>query len=355
MDLSGVTRDVVVPVRIDRSVQSGRVGRSGRRGPTPDEAKGPHWRCSSRGLYVPAHVDATRVDQRTVEAAAALPGEWGAVTGWAGLSWIESVWFDGTPWGGGPVRPVTLAVGGNRAIRPQPGIATSEERLLETDVILVDGVRVTTAVRSVCFEMRYARSLRDAVISLDMACFNDAVSLDEVAAYAATLSGWTGIPRCRAAIPLARENCWSPQEAGMRMCWEVDAGMPPPVCNVPVFGPDGRLLGTPDLLDPVAGVAGEYDSALHLTGQARSRDERREHLFRSHGLEYVTMLTGDAGDPTHFIRRLLAAYDRAADIPASRRRWTIEPPGWWRDTTTVEARRALDADTRRRLLAHRAA
>lgn len=346
MDLSGVTRDVVVPVPVDRS---------GRGGPTPDQARGPRWRRSSRGLYVPADADLNQPDQQIVEAAAALPGEWGGVTGWAGLAWQRSAWFDGTPWGGGHPAPVTLAVGGNRAIRPQAGFATSEERLLDSDVIVVDGVRVTTAVRSVCFEMRYASSVRQAVITLDMACFNDVVSIAEVEAYAATIPGWTGIPQCRGAIPLARENSWSPRETEMRLCWTLDGGLPHPLCNVPVFGPGNQLLGTPDLLDPVAGVLGEYDSSLHLTGPLRSRDEGRQHLFRSHGLEYVTMLTLDARDPTAFLARLQAAYDRASDIPASRRRWTLEQPSWWRDTTTVARRRALDVHQRGRLLAHRAA
>jgi hypothetical protein len=141
----------------------------------------------------------------------------------------------------------------------------------------------------------------------------------------------------------------------MRFHWELDAGLPRPRCNVPVFGLDGKRLATPDLIDPVAGVVGEYDGAVHLEGAQRSKDLDREHLFRSHGLEYVTMLAGDAPDPTRFIQRLQAAYDRAADIPESRRRWTIEAPEWWRDTTTVAARRALDDYWRGRLLGYRAA
>ena len=39
---------------------------------------------------------------------------------------------------------------------------------------------------------------------------------------------------------------------------------PRPLCNVPVFDRFGQHIGTPDLLDPVAGVVGEYDGALHL-------------------------------------------------------------------------------------------
>lgn len=346
MDLSGVTRQVSVPVRVDPK---------GVAGPTPDQARGPRWRRTSQGWYVPVGVDGSTVDQRVVEAAVCLPDDWGAVTGWAALGWAGARWFDGTPWGGGPLRPVTLAVGGNRAIREQAGFKPSEERLRPDEFALVDGVRLTSAVRSACFEMRYADNLRQAVVALDMACFNDHVSIDEVTAYAALLNGWTGIPQCREALLLADENAWSPREVSMRLHWELDAGLARPRCNVPIFGPDGTFLGTPDLLDPVAGVLGEYDGSLHLTGQRRSKDLVREDLFRSHGLEYVTMVAADKPDPSAFIARLVSAYDRAAGIPSSRRTWTLEQPSKWADTTTVAARRSLDDWLRDRLLAHRAA
>src|SRR5262245_54880967 len=116
MDLSGVRRDVVVPVRVDPE---------GKTGPTPHAARGPRWRCSSRGLFVPADVDATSVDQRVVEAAGALADDWGGITGWAALGWMGGRWFDGTPWGGGEPRPVVRAVGGNHWVREQPGLPIS--------------------------------------------------------------------------------------------------------------------------------------------------------------------------------------------------------------------------------------
>ena len=345
MDLSGVRRDVTLPVRVDPQ---------GLTGPTPDQARGPRWRTSPRGLFVPSDVVRT-VDQRVVEAAAALQEDYGGVTGWASLGWQRGRWFDGTPWGGGPSRAVTLAIGGNRWIRPQKYFETSEERLAPQDLIIVDGVRLTTAVRSVLFEMRYARSERDAAISLSMACYDDLVSIDEAAAYAAKLNGWTGIPQARLGIALARENAWSPRELGMAHVWTLDAGLPWPLHNAPVFDLEGRFLGTPDGIDPVAGVFGQYDGALHLAGERRSKDIGQEAAFRDHGLEGAIMLAGDVADPTAFITRLRQAYDRAADLAPSRRRWTVEQPDWWIDTATVRARRALTRAQRARLLRYRAA
>jgi hypothetical protein len=294
------------------------------------------------------------LDQRIVEAAAVLP-TYGGVTGWASLAWCGGRWFDGTGWGGLSVQlPVWLATS-VADIRGQPGISVSAEGLDPRDLMVVDGLPTTTLVRAVCFEMRYAPNARLAAVTLDMAAYSDLVSIDEVRSYAATLNGRTGIPRCREGIELADENAWSPQEVLMRGVWIIDAGLSRPLCNRPVFDLSGRLIGTPDLIDPVAGVAGEYDGSLHLQGAQRSRDVQRESEFRRVGLEYVTMLSGDNHDPRPFIKRLREAYARAARTPHAARAWTIETPRWWIDTTTVRARRALSASERQRLLRHRAA
>lgn len=334
---------LVAPVRSDPA---------GLTGPTPAQARGPNWRRTSQGLYVRSDVDGDQLQQRIVEAAAVLP-LYGGVTGWAALAWSGGRWFDGLAADGRTPLPVCLATS-CADVRSQPGFVVSAEGIDPRDLIELDGLRITTAVRSVCFEMRYAATLRQAVQVLDMAAYSDLVSIAEIAAYAQRLRAWTGIPKCRKAIGLADENAWSPQESLMRLVWQLDAGFPRPLCNAPVFDARGRHVGTPDLLDPVAGVAGEYDGSLHLLGAQRSKDVRREEAFRNLGLEYVTMLAGDRRDPGPFIQRLGAAYDRARWIPTDRRIWTLTPPPWWTDISTVEKRRALRGSARERLLAMRA-
>ena len=175
---------------------------AGRLGPTFNSARGPLWRTSSRGWNVPASVALT-TDQRIVEASAVLPVH-GGVTGWAGLHWMRARWFDGLG-PGGNLRPVALVTAGDD-IRPQPGIAISAERLDPRDLIVLDQVRLTSAVRSVWFEARYAETLRDAVGVIDMAAYDDLVSLDELAAWSHDHPGWIGAPRFRSALALARRT-----------------------------------------------------------------------------------------------------------------------------------------------------
>jgi hypothetical protein len=240
-------------------------------------------------------------------------------------------------------------------VRPQPGIRVSAERLDPRDLIVVDGLSLTTAVRSVCFEMRYASSDREAARSLSMAAYYDLVSIDELADYAAQHSGWTGIPQCRRAISLAEENCWSPAELDMVLIWQIEADLPRALCNQPVFDLNGQHIGTPDLLDVEAGVIGQYHGGLHLSGTQRAIDERAVERYRDVGLECFSMLAADRGQPGRMAERMHAARSRARWEAESQRRWTIEYPPWWIPTNTVELRRALSAEQQERLLRYRSA
>ncbi|HEX5087342.1 MAG TPA: hypothetical protein VFV89_06005 [Nocardioides sp.] len=303
-------------------------------------------------MFVPSSVELT-IEQRIAEASCLLPG-WGGVTGWASLHWQGATsWFDGR-YADSTDRPVWLAVGGDD-IRPQPGVAISAERLDPRDLVTVDGIALTSAVRSTCFEMRYAKDARRAAVVLSMVAYYDLVSIDELAEYAARHSGWTGIPQCRAGIGLAEENCWSPAEVDMVLVWKVDAELPPPLCNQPLFDLVGNHIGTPDLVDVEAGVIGQYDGGLHLAGAQRAIDERAEERYRDFGLECFTMVAADRSNPGRMAERMHAARKRALWEAESHRRWTAVPPPWWTPTTTVELRRALDADQQARFLRYRAA
>lgn len=330
---------LVVPVRRDPAGVSG---------PTPAQARGRRWRKSSWGFHVPAHVDRSVPEQRIVEAAVVLPW-YGGVTGWAALRWWGGAWFDGLARDGVTERPVALAVS-ECDIRPQPGVRVSAEALDPSELTWLDGLPLTHVPRSLVFEMRWADDVREATVMLDMAAYSDLIAVDELAPYVACQPAVTGIPQARKAVGLGEENSWSPHESRMRLIWVLDAELPRPLCNVPVFDRDGRHLGTPDLLDPVAGVVGEYDGGLHLVGSQRRRDRNREEAFRSMGLEYFTMFPGDASDRAGMADRMHRVRARARFAAEARRPWTTELPSWWIPTFTVEQRRNLDEHQRARLL-----
>jgi hypothetical protein len=331
---------LVAPVRVDRT---------GRAGPTPGQARGPHWRTTSFGFHVPA-IAVPKGDQRTVEAAAILrEGE--AVTGWAALHWQGAAWFDGTANGGRP-RDVPIVVG--RHVAAQPGFRISREFLAPYDILVIDGVPITQSVRSVIFEMRYAAHQAAAVRALDMACFSDLVTLVEVGAFLAAAGPITGIQQARDALAEGDENAWSPRETDMRGVWTRRAGLPRPLCNAPIFTLDGRHVGTADLIDPALGIAGEYNGSLHLSGSQVAKDLKKEASFRDLGLETITMVAADSGDLDDFARRLRSAAARAASRTTAPG-WTVETPNWWTPTATVAQRRALADWQREKFLRYRRA
>jgi len=330
-------RAVAMPVRID---PEGVVG------PTVGQARGRRWRRVGKGLYVPADVDPTTTFQRIVEAVA---GSGGAVTGWAALHWLYATWFDGLEGDGRTPMPVPIAIHDRRRVRPRPGVRLSEDWLFDGEVIVVDGVPITIPVRSVSYEVRRARTLPRAVRIIDMAAFDDLIDLASLEAYADRLVARGGVRLLKRALPVARENAWSPPEVDMRLEWEGTGLAETLLCNPAVFDLSGQHLFTPDLFDPVHGVAGEYNGAVHDGVPVRRRDLDREELYRRSGIEVVWMMSTDNRDVSRFIQRLHAGYGRAAGRHGDRG-WTLEHPGWWVDTSTVALRRALSPELRERWL-----
>lgn len=320
-------------------------------GPTDWQTRSGAFRSTGGGNWVPADVPLT-IDQRIVEAAARLPAH-GAVTGWAALRWSGGGWFDGHGAGATPV-PITLALGTRHTLRPGAHVRVSQEHVPPLELQRVAGLRVTSPCWSVAHEMRKATSDEAAVVAFEMAAFDDLVSIAELAAFVESAL-WIrqGVQRVRDVLPLLEENSWSPMEPVMRLAWQLEAGAPRPRANCPVFDLDGRFVGTPDLLDPIAGVYGMYDGGLHLAGEVRHRDVAKEAAYRRLGLEGATMMAGDVIDRGPFIARLREAYARAGRRPLDMRRWLSEPPGWWVPTVTVAQRRALSSYDRARFLRYR--
>lgn len=319
---------------------------SGTDGPTPATARGPRYRRTSHGLYVPSGVPPS-VEQRIVEAYATRRSA--VLTGWAALRWWGGAWFDE-----GEHRPVPLVLMADEGRTRQPRLVqVSQEFLHPRDVRRLDGVRLTSPVRSVAYEMRRAPDLLRAAQVFAMAAYDDLVSSDELARFCALeLPRWAGVGRVRDVLPRLTENAWSPTEVTMGWVWSQARPRARLAYNVPVFSLDGRHLGTPDVLDLDVGVRGEYEGALHLAGERRAQDVVRDEVLASAGLEMAVMLAADLTEPARFLRRLEGAYERAALRPRS---WTVEPPPWWVDTTTVARRRALGRRDRTRLLRYRSA
>lgn len=310
---------------------------SGVNGPTPGQARGPRWRKTTHGLYVPAAVDADVPEQRILEQSARLH-EGGAVTGWASLRLHGGTFFDGLGGDGRTRLPVPLNPGPGHQLVPDVECTVSRDRLYAAELAVRQGIPCTVALRALFDEMRYSPGVRAAVVSMDMASAAELASLRMMAGYVEQHPAWTGVEQVRLALPLASERSLSPKETETRLIWVLDAGLPPPLCNVPVFTTHGRYVGRPDLLDLDAGVVGEFDGAEHRLGPRHTHDVEREDKFRRLGLEYFKITGLDLLDPGKVVDRMLATRRRAFFRPPAERAWTTAPPAWWTPDPSLEER-----------------
>lgn len=308
------------PPGIVRPVRAGGVD-----GPTRKQARGRWWRLTTQGYYVPLDVDGSVPEQRVMEKSMLLPSA-GAVTGWASLRYHGGGFFDGLLPDGRTERPVPLVVGTGQRRRPRDGVRWLQHALLPEEVCIRHGVACTTVERAVFDEIRLSDDVRQATVALDMAVAARLTSLERIGCYLDAHPHRAGVPLARAALGLADEGSRSPRECEMRLVWVLDAGLPRPLCNRDVYDVrTGRLLGVADLIDPEAGVVGEFDGAEHAGAGRRSRDAARDGAFRDHGLEVFRVTAVDLRDPARVVARAHAAYRRAASRTVTPT-WTLEPP-----------------------------
>jgi hypothetical protein len=303
---------VVTPVRVDPT---------GRRGPTKGQAQGSAWRRTSEGLYVPAEVGPASVEQRVVEQGVRLRR--GAVTGWAALRLLGGGYFDGLDRDGRTPLPVTIAANGDR-LRSGSGVDVRRVAIEESEVVVRYGVRCAAPERALFDAVRWAETLEDRVVAIDMAAAGELTSLRRLTSYTRTRRHVQGRVLVIQALWWADERADSPQEVRLRLIWRRRFSWPPPLVNHTVLDLSGRRLGTPDLVSVDLGMGAEYDGAEHRRRGRHRRDVRRLDDFQRAGLEIATFVGEDLDDEELVVDRLRATARRAGRLP---RRWTVAPPG----------------------------
>lgn len=307
----------------------------GRSGPTRGQAAGSGWRQTSRGLYVPAEVEGSVPEQRILEQSVRLPPG-GAVTGWASLRMHLAAFFDGRAFGSDEQLPVPLAVGSGGGPRSDEAAALSREPLEPEEIVVVQGIPCTVVPRALFDEMRRPEDWRESVVAMDMTAAAGLVSIGQMLEYCGSHRRWRRARQVTRALGHASERSRSPNEVRSRLIWEIDAVLPRPLVNAPIFTRDAKFVAIADLLDPVAGVVGEYDGSDHLRISRRSKDIGREESLRGLGLEYFTLMRPDLDDRAATAERMKATRARARFETEANRRWTIQPPRGWTEPGNLQ-------------------
>lgn len=294
-------------------------------GVTPGALAGAQWRQVAHGWHVPTGVPLTPA-QRLVQAAAVLPE--GCLSGWAAAYVLGADALDGRDPFTGARQTVRVVLPPEASHRSVPGVRCVRAELDASAVLSVDGLTVTTGLRTAQDLAREAPDLAEAVVALDALVQATVVDLRRLQVGLAGLERGRGVRQARAAGELCRPGVRSTWETRLRL-FVVEAGLPEPEVNIPVFDLSGRFLGTPDLLDLEAGLAIEFDGAGH-----RDREQHRQDNVREEGLEHGGLVVSrvDSRDLTQhrdqLARRLRAARAHALRNPRPVG-WTIVPPPGW--------------------------
>lgn len=225
--------------------------------------------------------------------------------------------------------PVPLAIGPRGNLRSDDAVTLSRERLNAGEVVVLAGVACTRELRALFDEMRRGADLRESVVAMDMMAAAELGSIRRMREYAADKSGWKRIQQVLRALDLSDERSKSPNETRMRLIWQLDAGFSKPLVNQHVWDRNGSLLGVADILDPVAGVVGEFDGADHRGARRHSKDVDREGRFRDRKLEFFRVTGLDIPDRPFVARRMSSTRSRARWLSERERAWTIVPPPGW--------------------------
>lgn len=298
-------------------------------------AQGPEFVRVRRGLVGYAGLSRDYPDLRIAAVVEELPPH-SVVGGWAAARLFERMYapddlvvFDGSArWEVG--RPhersegtarVLLCAPRESRVRHRDDVRVFRSEVPEDERTDVTGVATTNPVRT-AFDLARLLPTVPAVIALDRLAHLGLVRLDDLRALVHERRLWHGRGRALRVMALADDGAESPQETLLRLGW-IGAGLPRPLCNPVIVDERGRFVARVDLLDPDAGVVGEYDGAVHSGAAARSDDARRQEALEELGLVVVRATAHDVGDDgvsRAWEARLRAAYRRASH--------TSRAPAW---------------------------
>lgn len=208
--------------------------------------------------------------------------------------------------GAGPIH-VTRAP--ERARSRRPGLRVHRAELAASDVTVVQGLLVTSEARTLRDLAALGLPHPDLVAVLDVLARRH--GREWVRRVVAETSTGRGVRRLRRAACWCDPGADSPQESRVRLALH-ERGFTGLVHGVQVHDEHGQWVAAPDLADPVARVAVQYDGEVHADWRRRVSDIQRDELTRLAGWEVVVVTARDLHRPEALAFRVAAAYDRAS-------------------------------------------
>jgi len=162
-------------------------------------------------------------------------------------------------------------------IRKRPGVVVSQETLAPSDVWTMQGLQITSPVRTAFDCMRLLHGAERLVVA-DALTHLQRTSVAEINAYFASQLRLRNLRRGALLIDQIEPKSESPMETRLRVLL-TDAGLPRPEAQWVVRDRRDRIVARLDLAYPAAKLAIEYDGAWHWR-QRREDDRRRDAARR---------------------------------------------------------------------------
>lgn len=253
-------------------------------------------RTRSRAVFPDVYVSNDAVPSLDLRITAA----WLWSGGGAAIAGAAAAFLHGAKWIPDGV-PVELICDRPRAPR---GLLTRRCSLTEGETQSIDGLAVTTPERT-SFDIGRRGAVRSAVVRLDALARATGFKVDDVLGVARRHPRSPGLRQLETALELVDPGAQSPRESYLRLL-PIDAGLPRPQTQLPVFGGDGLPFAYLDLGWDEAMVAVEYDGDQHRTDRRQYvKDIKRMEMLERMGWIVVRVVAED--HPVDVVRRVRAA------------------------------------------------
>lgn len=243
-----------------------------------------------RGVYVAAQVVDT-IEVRAAALSLVIPES--AVVTDRTAAWLHGI--DILPRSATHRMPQIQVFGRTGSRLRRPGVASGTRQLRDDDIMVVDGVLVTTKLRT-ALDLGRGLNRFEALGALD-AFLRAGVDHEELLGQVERFRGDRGVVQLRFLAPLADARAESPAESALRLHW-YDAGLPRPELQIWVYDDHGAAVFRIDLGLPELRFGAEYNGRAFHGEDRRQRDEDRlEWLGEQRGWHIEVFVDADLNGP----------------------------------------------------------
>ena len=288
------------------------------------------WDHPHRGVVQLAGHDEADAQNR-IDGAIPLLTSGAVLGGWASAFHQGVRMLDGIDLAGRP-HPITIVCPESGQLRPRHGIAPSRRRIHRNEIVVFEGVPMTTLARTAFDLALDAPNLCEAMVAIDM-CVSTVIrqsrtTMANIVDLFDRHKKTRGIVQARRALSLASTRSAGPWETRTRHEAEIGAGIERLLVNAPIFDLEGNLAGVADLLHEASGLVIESDGAGHRDEIPHAEDNVREEKLERLGL-VVSRVTAVDHRNRHALRGRLGEARLHATLLRRERNWTLEKPDWW--------------------------